>query len=234
MKYLIIRLQSGLAQGLLGEYYPIRDLKTMSVEKDPLMTRVDQCVDFIWFDSPFSKSDVMDFLVRWGGYLRIDEEGYYIFFMECDDGCILTLDGKVLINGWREQPPTLYHSDPIYMSRDSYEIQVEYFNIGPFGLVKLGWVTPRGLIATISADNLYTKRGDTVIIKGLRPGTKIELWNSRPLAGSEANDYGLAFLKLDTRRPIDGFFKVIVNGVEFNSPIIRDIWNGDVFEVKEL
>lgn len=234
MKYLVIRLQSGLAHGLLGEYYSVRDPDTLAADEAPSVVRVDHCIDFVWFDSPFGGSSAMDFIVRWKGYLRIEEEGYYVFFMECDDGCVLTLDGRALINGWREQPPTLYFSNPIYMVKGSYEVVVNYFNVGPFGLVKLGWVTPSGTVSTIPSASLFTKRGDTVVVKGLKPGTIVELWNSKPVASDEVNEYGLALLRLDARRPLDCFFRIVSNGVEFNSPIIRDVWGGDVFEVKEL
>lgn len=235
MKYLIIRLQSGLTQGLLGYYYLIKDVDKLIVGDEPLVIRVDPFIDFIWFESPFSNLDVMDFVVRWEGYLRIDEEGYYVFFMECDDGCVLQLDNEEVINGWKEQPPTLYYSKPLFLSRGSYKLKVNYFNVGPFGLVKLGWVTPKGLVATLPSDNLYTRRGEVITIKGLRPDSIVELWNNRLLGRAVADDYGMAFIKMNSERPIDGYFKIMSNGdLEFQSPVVRDIWGGDVFEVKEL
>jgi hypothetical protein len=48
------------------------------------------------------------------------------------------------------------------------------------------------------------------------------------------SDGGMAFLKVLRDRPIDGYFRILNNNEVIQSPIIRDIWGGDVFEVKEV
>jgi len=235
MKYLFIRLQSGMSHGLLGYYYIVRDAEKLTCDESPNMVRVDPYINFVWFEPPIKGSECMDFIVEWHGYLSIINDGYYILFMECDDGCMLWLNNELVINGWREQPPTIYQTNSMFLSRGSYEIRVKYFNVGPFGLVKLGWVTPNGVVDVIPRDNLYTRRGNSVIIKGLSAGTTVELWSSRMLAKAVVDDSGLAFIRLNTRHPIDGYFRVYGNGgEELQSPVIRDIWDGDVFEVKEI
>ncbi len=234
MKYLFIRMQPGLVQGLLGRYYVINDVNTLSVSKEPAMVRVDSAVNFIWFEPPFKGFNSMDFMVEWYGYLNVLRGGYYIMFMECDDGCIMELDGKLLINGWVEQPPTLYQSNPLFLSKGPHEIYLKYFNIGPFGLIKLGWVTSEGVIEGIPPENLYTRRGNTLIIKGLPAGSMVEVWTNKLLDRAVVDEDGLAFLRLNLSHPIDGYFKIINKSLEFQSPVIRDIWGGDVFEVKEV
>ncbi len=234
MKYLFIRMQSGLVQGLLGRYYVINDSNTLSVHSEPVMTRVDSSINFVWFEPPFKGINSMDFLVEWVGYLNILREGYYVLFMECDDGCVLSLDNELLIDGWVEQPPTLYQSPPLYLSRGSHEIYVRYFNLGPFGLVKLGWVTPEGTIEGVPSENLFTRRGNSVVVRGLPSGTVVEVWTNKVLDRAVVDKGGLAFLRLNSNRPVDGYFKVINGDDEFQSPVIRDIWGGDVFEVKEV
>jgi hypothetical protein len=234
MKYLFIRLQAGLAHGLLGYYYAITDTSNFNVSSSPIMVRVDQSINFIWFEPPSKNFNSMDFMVEWYGYLDIRKDGYYILFMECDDGCIMKLGDEVLINGWFEQPPTLYYSEPIYLSKGSYEVYIRYFNIGPFGLVKLGWVTPEGRVEDIPTEYLYTRRGDNVIVKGLPPGSVVEVWSNKMLDKAVVSDGGMAFLKVLRDRPIDGYFRILNNNEVIQSPIIRDIWGGDVFEVKEV
>lgn len=234
MKYLFIRMQSGLAQGLLGRYYVINDVNTLSISKEPAMVRIDNTVNFIWFESPFKGVNSMDFVVEWYGYLNIFRDGYYIIFMECDDGCIMKLDGNLLINGWVEQPPTIYQSSPIFLSKGAHEIYLKYFNIGPFGLIKLGWITPEGIIEGIPPENLYTRRGDTIVVRGLTTGSVVEIWTNKLLDRAVVGDDGLAFLRPNLSRPFDGYLKIVNKDLEFQSPVIRDIWGGDIFEVKEV
>ncbi|MEM0362095.1 MAG: PA14 domain-containing protein [Sulfolobales archaeon] len=234
MKYLFVRLQPGLMHGLLGRYYIINDVNTLGVCEEPVMIRVDSNVNFVWFEPPFKGVNSMDFVVEWSGYLNVLRGGYYVIFMECDDGCIMKLDDELLIDGWVEQPPTLYQSPPLFLSRGSYKIYVKYFNVGPFGLVKLGWITPEGVIEEIPSENLYTRSGNSIVVKGLPAGSTIEVWSNKVLDRAVVSKDGLAFLRLNSAHPIDGYFKVITEGGEFQSPIIRDMWGGDVFEVKEV
>ncbi|MEM0453627.1 MAG: PA14 domain-containing protein [Sulfolobales archaeon] len=234
MKYLFIRMQSGLVHGLLGFYYIIEDINMLKTSREPLMTRVDPYINFVWFEPVFRDTSSMDFMVEWYGYLNIFKEGYYVLLMECDDGCIMELENELVIDGWREQPPTLYQTSPLYLSRRSYEIRIRYYNVGPFGLIKLGWVTPNGVIEGIPPENLYTRRGNSVVVRGLPAGSVIEVWTNKILDKAVVGDDGLAFLRTNTAYPIDGYFKIIKEDEEFQSPVIRDIWGGDVFEIKEV
>lgn len=234
MKYLFIRMQSGLVHGLMGLYYTISDVSNLEISKEPSMIRVDQSINFIWFEPIFRGTNTMDFMTEWYGYLNILREGYYVLFMECDDGCIMKLNDELVIDGWKEQPPTLYQTGPLFFTSGAYEIHIKYYNIGPFGLVKLGWVTPEGIIESIPPSNLYTKRGNSVVVRGLPAGSVVEVWTNKVLDRAVVSDDGLAFLKPNTSHPIDGYFKIINEGSEFQSPVIRDIWGGDVFEVKEV
>lgn len=226
-------MRSGVAEGLLGKYYVMADeMENIPSLAEPDMVRVDKELDFVWYEPPIKDKDSMDFMAEWWGYLKIENEGYYILFLKCDDGCTLELDGNKLIDGWEMQPPTIYQSNPIYFNVGLYEVVIRYFNVGPFGLIKFGWVTPSGVLETVPSRNLMTRSGSTIIIKGLPTGTKIELWSGRPLSRGIVDEMGLAFLNPPGKMPVDGYFKIYIDDEVIESPVIRDLWGGDVFEVR--
>jgi len=79
------------------------------------------------------------FTVRWDGYLKISpgesplgkvEPAEYNFELWADDGCRLSIDGKMLIDSWREcaEPlPESHRAARIVLAPGCHKIAVEYF-----------------------------------------------------------------------------------------------------------
>lgn len=105
-----------------GRYYD-----NPSLSGEPVFKRHDGKIDFSWgWHSPDSESIPSDhFSVKWVHRAHFDA-GYYRFFTTADDGVRVYVDGKVVIDAWRVQPPTHYYGD-LHLDSGDHTIVVEYF-----------------------------------------------------------------------------------------------------------
>ena len=103
-----------------GEYYANTDLRGM-----PEIVRDDHSINFDWgFGSPSPVVPSDKFSARWTRTLNL-EPGEYEFTPTTDDGVRLWVNGHLLIDQWREQPPTTYMGK-MYVS-GSTSVKMEYF-----------------------------------------------------------------------------------------------------------
>lgn len=66
------------------------------------------------------------FSARWTASLDTPSTGFYTVLLNVDDGARVYLDGKQIMDAWREQPPTRY-SATVYLDAGPHEWRVEYF-----------------------------------------------------------------------------------------------------------
>ena len=78
------------------------------------------------------------FSVEWTGNILIEQPGSYTFGLIADDGAILMIDGRVVVdvNHLLLQKGT----GTINLSAGLHPIQVRYFNVLFGGLVRLSWM----------------------------------------------------------------------------------------------
>jgi hypothetical protein len=82
----------------MGSYFPVRDLSGL-----PRFQRNDQAIDFNWgAGSP--RRDIPDdnFSVRWSRRANFNQTGTYRFRTVSDDGVRLWVDGRLVIDAWRD------------------------------------------------------------------------------------------------------------------------------------
>jgi len=235
-KILVVRLEQGLVNGLLGKYYkwtntsPPEDFSKLEL----VTSRIDPQVNFVWWDKPVPEAPADKFAVEWTGYLVVETAGYYRFFIEVDDGGKLWINNELLIDAWKEQPPTVYHSDIVELSIGYHSIKLRFFNNEVFAVVRLGWITPDGRAEIIPSKNLATRTGDKIVIKGLPKGYGVELWSGELLGKAIANENNIAEISAsELEVPIDAYFKVYDDKGKLigETPIIRNVWGGDVFQL---
>jgi hypothetical protein len=77
------------------------------------------------------------FSVHWTGRARI-ESGTYTFIARADDGIRVWLDGSLILDGWRDQPPTEYRVTRD-VSAGEHTIRVEYYENGGGALAEFRW-----------------------------------------------------------------------------------------------
>jgi beta-glucosidase len=121
--------------GLKGEYF-----NTMDLTGQPALVRIDRQVHFDWNSgSPDPKINSEHFSVRWTGKLIAPATGDCQLGVTTDDGVRLFIDGKNLIDSWRERASS---SDVITVRLQAgkeYDIRMEYFQNRGGASADLGW-----------------------------------------------------------------------------------------------
>lgn len=120
-------------KGLLANYY-----RNATWSGPPIDVQVDPQIDFDWSKSlplppPFS--------VEWTGSIAIDQLDEYVFGLIADDGALLEIDGKVVVDVTHVLLQK--RTGAINLTAGLHSIRVRYFNLLFGGSVRLSW-TVRG------------------------------------------------------------------------------------------
>ena len=108
--------------GLAVEMYAGRDFQTLKA------TRTDLWVDWDWGEgTPAPSVPRDDFSVRWTGWLKGDEPGWYRLILAGDDGLRLWLDGKLLIDKWMLSSANRGVSRKVELDGRPHRLRVEFF-----------------------------------------------------------------------------------------------------------
>jgi beta-glucosidase len=123
--------------GLLGEYFGNKELKG-----EPAFARVDPAVDFEWdtgkADPRLAPLASTNFSVRWTGRLRVPKTGAYELATRSDDGARLWIDGKLVVDGWVDQPPTVHSAPAALAAGRDHDVRLEYYQAGGGASITLG------------------------------------------------------------------------------------------------
>jgi hypothetical protein len=115
-----------------GEYFG-----NAALAGSPALVRSDRAVDFDWGQGPVAQGLPADeFSARWSRRVRF-APGSYRFRVRVDDGVRVYLDGRLLLDEWREGPPRTVSAD-VRLS-GSADVRVEYFDRGGGALVQLSY-----------------------------------------------------------------------------------------------
>jgi hypothetical protein len=122
--------------GFIGAYYANSVLAGV-----PVQMRVDPTIKFAWgTSSPYPSTIPADnFSARWtmSTYLNT---GQYRFTVTADDGVRLYLDGKLIIDKWKDQAATTYNSIK-WINAGTHTIKMEYYEHGGVATARLAWQT---------------------------------------------------------------------------------------------
>jgi hypothetical protein len=115
----------------VGEYFSNPDLSG-----SPVFGRDDSKIDFDWgTGSPRADIPADNFSVRWTNTIAFGS-GLYRFTTETDDGVRLYVDGRLLIDKWRQQPATKYSAD-VQLSQGNHTVRMEYQERGDVAIARL-------------------------------------------------------------------------------------------------
>ncbi len=142
--------------GLVGDYYTGTDFN------QKILTRTDSKIDFYWDKvAPAPGIDPYSFSIRWKGMLKAPKTGIYKFRARVDDGIVVKVDGKKIIDAWKLNDSEGYEGS-IFLTADTYHnLVIEYFNGMVEGEIRLYWQIPGTPEQLVSAEYLY------------KPGTKL-------------------------------------------------------------
>jgi hypothetical protein len=116
-----------------GEYWPNREFKG-----DPALVRNDRSVSFDWNDeSPAIGIPDDDFSVRWTRKINFSS-GTYRLSLRSDDGSRVYIDGKLVLDNWRDNDGGQTRTVDLSLS-GTKAVKVEYYERRGEALIEFGW-----------------------------------------------------------------------------------------------
>ena len=143
--------------GLKGEYFD-----NLELNGKPVHTRIDKMVDFEWGDEPPAPGVPVDhFSVRWTGKLVPPVTAMYEVSVMSDDGARLYLDGRLVIDNWRDHAAETRSYSMKLEAGKSYQIRLEFYENEGSAVAKLGW---NAMSENLLADAVETARSSDVAV----------------------------------------------------------------------
>lgn len=142
-------------EGLKAEYFDNTKLQgTPKVRKEEWINfePANQAPDPFLPKSPLS--------VRWTGKLRPTVTGQYTFSFTSDDGCRLSVDGKMLIDTWRGHAVRTDTATIYLEAGKDYQLKAEYYDNRDYAVAKLQWRVPQ--VGKVTRLDLYGEAGKAV------------------------------------------------------------------------
>lgn len=142
-------------EGLKAEYFDNTKLQgTPKVRKEEWINfePANQAPDPFLPKSPLS--------VRWTGKLRPTVTGQYTFSFTSDDGCRLSVDGKMLIDAWRGHAVRTDTATIYLEAGKDYQLKAEYYDNRDYAVAKLQWRVPQ--VGKVTRLDLYGEAGKAV------------------------------------------------------------------------
>ncbi len=128
---------SGRGEGLAAEYFANDKL-----QGDTAVQTV-EAVNFDWVrNAPRAGLPADNFSVRWSGYIVPDATGEYEIGFTHDDGVRMWIDGKHVIDQWRDGAARRSAVKVKLTKGQPVAIKIEYFEHGLEAVAKLDWVSP--------------------------------------------------------------------------------------------
>ncbi|MHC4252831.1 MAG: LamG-like jellyroll fold domain-containing protein, partial [Planctomycetota bacterium] len=154
--------------GLRGTYYLAKEIGP----RVPSVERIDPNIDFGWGQSPGMGVPKDNFAVRWVGEIQIPSDGKYTFEYQHDDGGVLVIDGKHLIDRWNNGGND---RKDITLKKGWVPIEVLFNDTGSGANARFRWEGPGIKKGIVPAKNFRTPDVKTTVAKtgdGLPGGPK--------------------------------------------------------------
>jgi len=176
------------AAGLKGEYYSNRDFAG-----EPFATRVDNTVDFNWWDeAPIAGMPADSFSIRWTGALTPPVSGHYALGVRVFGGFQLFLDDSLLVEFSDRHVVLPRWADVELEAGVAHDIRIEYQTRRADAIVQLVWARPEPRLREEALQAVA--RADAVImVMGLSPRLEGEEMRVEVpgFAGGDRVDIGL-------------------------------------------
>jgi endoglucanase len=132
----------GNGDGLRGTYF-----QGTALAGTPLLTRVDQTVNFNWAGGSPAPGVVPNdqFSVRWEGLVEARSDELYTFHVTHDDGTRLWVNDQLIIDNWTDHAAIEDSGSIALQLGQRYSIRLEFFENGGDAVSTLSWSTPLGI-----------------------------------------------------------------------------------------
>ena len=115
--------RGGKSRGLRGEYFD-----NPGLNGKPVFKRIDKQVSFNWgAGSPDPRLPPDNFSVRWTGVLIPPKTGVFEICLATDDGVRFWLDGRLLIDSWRDRGVTMDTVTVRLEKGKKHDVKIEYY-----------------------------------------------------------------------------------------------------------
>lgn len=122
-------------QGLNASYY-----SNMNFEGQPVLTKIDDKIDFSWQHQPISKDLIDDFSVKWEGFLVPAESGKYELGVFSKRGMKVKIKETEISNGRGSVHHEKYKTGIVDLNTgEKYAIEVEYTSDKSDAIAQLLW-----------------------------------------------------------------------------------------------
>ncbi len=100
-----------------------------NLQGDPVLERGDSSISFNWKAKlPVREITSPSFSARWFATIVPPASGKYMFVVRSDDGSRVKLDGKVIVDNWRDQAAHTESASVQLEANHPYALTVEYYN----------------------------------------------------------------------------------------------------------
>jgi hypothetical protein len=125
--------------GLRGEYFA----KSMSLEGDPVLVRVDPVIDFDWAEgAPADEVGANIYSVRWTGFIVAPTAGEYTFHLTSDDGSRLWIDDDLVVDNWGDHAMEERAGRVALATGVPRRVRIEFYENMVYAGVRLEWSAP--------------------------------------------------------------------------------------------
>lgn len=117
-----------------GSYYANRTLSG-----EPFLVRQDDAIDFDWgYGAPAEGMPENQFSIHWELTMVAPEEGTYCFTTRTDDGVLVFVDGRLVVDGWRYMAATTLEGS-INLAAGPHTVIMDYFEGNGHAVAQLDW-----------------------------------------------------------------------------------------------
>lgn len=238
-KYVLIKIKEGLLPGLKTYYYrwsgsnPPEDLLKLK----PIREDVSQWINYTWWDSPAPGVPAEFFAIAWLGFIYVDKPGVYRFYVTTDDGSRVWIDGKILIDAWKDQPPTTYVSEPIPLSSGFHRLKFYFYNRYAFAQAVLGWIPQEGEAGVIPKEKFFHVIGDKIFFEGIPADYAVEVLPTGAQKKICISREGICGVKVSfDELPMEAVIRVLNTSGEivYETSEKITLWGGDELRLAEI
>lgn len=146
----------GTGTGLTADFWGDITNGVRNFPDTPTTTRIDPTIDFLWTNlQPDPSINPTYFMVRWHGQVQPLYSDTYTFSTTSDDGSRLWVDGKLIVDQWRNQAATTVSGTIALQAGQKYDIVMEYFQGTSASAARLLWNSDHQSPEVIPMTQLY-------------------------------------------------------------------------------
>lgn len=120
--------------GLKGEYFNNRN-----VEGNPVLTRIDNQLEFDWPWSPGDGVTDDDFSIRWTGFIKSEKTFDGWLGLSSDDGIRMWIDDQLVIDNWTKGATSMVTTPKNIEAGKKYKVRIEMWEGGWGARAHLRW-----------------------------------------------------------------------------------------------